>query len=146
METSWKPHNEKLRQVESIAAFASFIEEYLVPDHAKLNVELLEAIGRWKDESEGVANTNHRGWHSPRTLFDRGEDALIALGRHIRTGLAHSVRRYWPDFHPARHRVALDAWANVNGKGAFNSPHNHDQLLQYETFDTMAFYAGAFGR
>ena len=27
-----------------------------------------------------------------------------------------------------------------------NSPHNHDQLLQYETFDTMAFYAGAFGR
>jgi endo-1,4-beta-xylanase len=26
------------------------------------------------------------------------------------------------------------------------SPHNHDQLLQYETFDTMAFYAGVFGR
>jgi endo-1,4-beta-xylanase len=24
------------------------------------------------------------------------------------------------------------------------SPHNHDQLLQYETFDTMAFYAGVF--
>ncbi|MEO8483021.1 MAG: alpha/beta hydrolase [Acidobacteriota bacterium] len=26
------------------------------------------------------------------------------------------------------------------------SPHNHDQLLQYETFDTMAFYAEVFGR
>ena len=25
------------------------------------------------------------------------------------------------------------------------SPHNHDQLLQYETFDTMAFYADVFG-
>jgi len=25
-----------------------------------------------------------------------------------------------------------------------NSPHNHDQLLQYETFDTMAFYANVF--
>ena len=24
------------------------------------------------------------------------------------------------------------------------SPHNHDQLVQYETFDTMAFYAGVF--
>ncbi len=26
------------------------------------------------------------------------------------------------------------------------SPHNHDQLVQYETFDTMAFYASAFGK
>ena len=26
------------------------------------------------------------------------------------------------------------------------SPHNHDQLLQYETFDTMAFYAAVFGK
>ena len=25
------------------------------------------------------------------------------------------------------------------------SPHNHDQLLQYETFDTMAFYGKVFG-
>ena len=25
------------------------------------------------------------------------------------------------------------------------SPHNHDQLLQYQTFDTMAFYAKVFG-
>jgi len=25
------------------------------------------------------------------------------------------------------------------------SPHNHDQLLQYETFDTMAFYGRVFG-
>jgi acetyl esterase/lipase len=26
------------------------------------------------------------------------------------------------------------------------SPHNHDQLLQYQTFDTMAFYAKVFGK
>jgi S-formylglutathione hydrolase FrmB len=26
------------------------------------------------------------------------------------------------------------------------SPHNHDQLLQYETFDTMAFYGRVFGK
>ena len=26
------------------------------------------------------------------------------------------------------------------------SPHNHDQLLQFETFDTMAFYATVFGK
>ena len=26
------------------------------------------------------------------------------------------------------------------------SPHNHDQLLQYQAFDTMAFYAQVFGR
>jgi endo-1,4-beta-xylanase len=28
--------------------------------------------------------------------------------------------------------------------GVVGSPHNHDQLVQYETFDTMAFYATAF--
>ena len=27
-----------------------------------------------------------------------------------------------------------------------NSPHNHDQLVQYENFDTMAFYKSAFGK
>ncbi len=26
------------------------------------------------------------------------------------------------------------------------SPHNHDQLLQYQTFDTMAFYGKVFGK
>jgi endo-1,4-beta-xylanase len=26
------------------------------------------------------------------------------------------------------------------------SPHNHDQLLQYEPFDTMAFYGKVFGK
>jgi hypothetical protein len=26
------------------------------------------------------------------------------------------------------------------------SPHNHDQLLEYETFDTMAFYGKVFGK
>jgi endo-1,4-beta-xylanase len=28
--------------------------------------------------------------------------------------------------------------------GVVGSPHNHDQLVQYETFDTMAFYATVF--
>ena len=32
-------------------------------------------------------------------------------------------------------------WLPVPG-----SPHNHDQLLQYETFDTMAFYGTVFGK
>jgi enterochelin esterase-like enzyme/acetyl esterase/lipase len=27
-----------------------------------------------------------------------------------------------------------------------NSPHNHDQLVQYESFDTMAFYKTVFGK
>ena len=32
-------------------------------------------------------------------------------------------------------------WLPVPG-----SPHNHDQLLQYQTFDTMAFYGKVFGK
>jgi hypothetical protein len=31
-------------------------------------------------------------------------------------------------------------WIPVPG-----SPHNHDQLLQFQTFDTMAFYGKVFG-
>ncbi len=42
-----------------------------------------------------------------------------------------------------------DALAKLNIPHEFipvpESPHNHDQLLQYETFDTMAFYAKVFG-
>jgi len=27
-----------------------------------------------------------------------------------------------------------------------NSPHNHDQLVQYDTFDTIAFYGGILAK
>lgn len=44
----------------------------------------------------------------------------------------------------------MDEWlTSLNVPHGFfpvhGSPHNHDQLLQYETFDTMAFYGEVFG-
>ncbi|HKX79092.1 MAG TPA: TIGR02466 family protein [Novosphingobium sp.] len=115
-----------LRQVHSIAAFATYVDEYAVADHVALNAELLGVIDAWRSEAEeGVSFTNHLGWHSTRTFFDRKEPAIVKLARHIRAGLAHSVKRYWAEFDPTRHPVVCEGWANVNEKGAFNAPHDH---------------------
>jgi uncharacterized protein (TIGR02466 family) len=117
----------RLQRVSSLPAFATYIDEYLIPDHAALNHRLLEDIDRWRKASDGISVSNHQGWHSTRTFFDRKEAAIVDLARHIRTGLAHSVKRYWAAFDPTRHPVTCEGWANVNGTGAFNSPHTHEQ-------------------
>ena len=41
----------------------------------------------------------------------------------------------------SRSSVSSMKWIPVPG-----SPHNHDQLLHNQTFDTMAFYGKVFGK
>jgi uncharacterized protein (TIGR02466 family) len=116
----------KLLQISSTPAFASVIDQYTVPDYVSLNAELLKAVSAWRETEPGLEKTNHLGWHSPRTFFTRPEPAFRTLGRHIRTALAQSLTRYWATFDPARDPAICEGWANVNGKGAFNTPHDHE--------------------
>jgi enterochelin esterase-like enzyme len=55
------------------------------------------------------------------------QDSLFAVGKKLEEGLTETKIPH--EFFP------------VHG-----SPHNHDQLVQYETFDTMAFYGTVFGK
>lgn len=115
----------EVRQVLSTPAFASHIDGYVVPGHARLNEALLAAIAAWREEDQGMQSSNHLGWHSPRELFQRKEPAFQLLVSHIMAATTKSIRRYWPEFDPARHPISRDGWVNVNGEGAFNGPHGH---------------------
>lgn len=118
-----------LKQVGSTAAFATYIDEYVVPDHEALNTGIVEALTSWRDEAdskaEGIHSSNRLGWHSARTFFARTEAPLVLLQRHIKTALTHSAKRYWQEFDPTKHLAACDGWVNVNRQGAFNAPHDH---------------------
>ncbi|MCB2060645.1 MAG: TIGR02466 family protein [Novosphingobium sp.] len=114
-----------IRQINSTPAFASRIDTYVVPDSETLNAQLLEAVAALQAEDNGIKASNQLGWHSRRDFFAREEPAFLILREHIRSALAHSVRRYWKKFDPVLHKTSCDGWINVNGMGGFNTPHDH---------------------
>jgi uncharacterized protein (TIGR02466 family) len=107
-------------------AFASHVDVYAVEDNAALNSALLGVIAEWRRAETGVSASNQLGWHSPRTLFERDEPAFLQLFGHITHALTLSARRSWRDFDSRSNILIREGWANVNGKGAFNTIHEHD--------------------
>lgn len=116
---------DRLTQTSTIPAFATYIDQYVVPDHLALNASLLSVIESWRGQADDVVASNHLGWHSNRSLFLRKEEPVIELRRHITSALLNSLKRYWPEFSLTEHRAAFSGWANVNQEGAFNAPHDH---------------------
>jgi len=115
----------RMSHVESVALFRSRVDSYAVPDSERLNRDLLSAIAARRAVEPGVNASNQNGWHSARDLFLREEEPFRLLTRYIRGGLIDSVKRYWPEFEPDRTQFFLNGWVNVNGTGAFNTPHAH---------------------
>jgi uncharacterized protein (TIGR02466 family) len=115
----------------SSPAFASYIDGYQVPDAEALNARLVADVLAWRDAEggEGIASSNHLGWHSSRDLFDRPEASFRDLIAQIAAATTASIRRYWPEFNPTRHGTVWEGWANINGPGAVNKPHSHSQHL-----------------
>ena len=79
---------------------------------------------------------------APTTLAEKNAAKLRQEQIRIITGTKDALN-------PGAHFVH-DALVKLNIPHEFRdvpeSPHNHDQLLQYETFDTMAFYGKVFGK
>jgi len=79
---------------------------------------------------------------APTTLAEKNAVKLRQEQIRIITGMKDALN-------PGAHFVH-DALVKLNIPHEFHdvpeSPHNHDQLLQYETFDTMAFYGKVFGK
>lgn len=115
----------ELAVIGSTNAFATVIDAYRITDHETLNAALLELILPWQERDEGVAASNVLGWHSSRDVLRRSEPPYEMLRRYVMQGLTHSIRRYWENYDPERDLLEMEGWANVNGKGAFNAPHNH---------------------
>lgn len=134
--------NAPLRGLQHVAApvFANYIDVYAVEDHEALNAALLAVIADWRRADKGVSSSNQLGWHSSRDLFSREEPAFLKLFSHLDHAVTVSARRHWKEFHPERNIVVREGWANVNGKGAFNTIHEHD------TFHYSGAYYVAVGK
>lgn len=117
------------RKIVSIPAFASYIDGYHVADADGLNQRLIADVLAWRDADPGETSSNHHGWHSTRDIFSRPERSFQDLARHVAAALTTSIRRYWPQYDPARHGTRWEGWANVNGPGATNTPHAHSYHL-----------------
>lgn len=115
----------QLNHVRSTALFPSRVDNYAVPDCAEFNAALLAAIAARRAAEPGIDSSNQIGWHSERDLFAREEPPFQKLTRYIKGAIGDSIKRYWPDFEAESWIYFLNGWVNINGQGAFNTPHAH---------------------
>jgi uncharacterized protein (TIGR02466 family) len=118
-----------LKQVLARDLFASPLRGFEVLDAQPLNAELLVEIEAWRTSESGVKISNELGWHSRNDLFVRPEPAFRKIAQYITNAPLAVVRATSPKFDLTVHDIEGEGWVNVNGKGAFNTPHAHGNYL-----------------
>jgi uncharacterized protein (TIGR02466 family) len=114
--------------IQFLQLFPTIVLSCKLPDHARLNADLFELIGKLRDAAPaGRTRSNALGWQSGNLDFDVpvvSEFAQLVLDRAREYGLAHK----W-SFPSHMQLVMRELWANVNGKYAYNNVHNHPNSL-----------------
>lgn len=118
-----------LKQVLAQDLFPSPLRGFEIPDSQQLNEALLAAIEERRKSEPGVKISNEFGWHSKNDLFVRPEQPFRVLASHITNALLGLIKQTAPGFDLSIHDVEGEGWVNVNGKGAFNTPHAHGNYL-----------------
>jgi uncharacterized protein (TIGR02466 family) len=118
-----------VKQLFARPLFPSPLRGYDIPDAARLNAALLAVIAERRQTEPGQKVSNEFGWHSGNDLFARPEAPFRTLAAHITATLIALIRETVPAFDLALHDVEGEGWVNVNGKGAFNTPHAHGEYL-----------------
>lgn len=102
------------------------------PDAARYHPSLKQLILEKRQSDAGVTFSNRGGWQSRDDLFVWGGEASRALAQWVQSCVLHIHHTYYPQqFQEFLNRpdtglqMRLVAWANVNGKGDWNSLHNH---------------------
>jgi len=96
-----------------------------VPDCATLNLQLLKEVRAIRATTPGLQLSNQNGWHSNQDFFERTEPGCRSLVPHIIEGIRAATLALSPDFHLNQVELQCEGWFNINGKGAFNAPHDH---------------------
>ena len=105
--------------------FASPIFTFEVPEAAALNRDLVRDIEAYRADSEGMNRSNQHGWHSQTDFFRRQEPSFKTLAGHISSAITSATRQVSPKLDLGKRVYLLQGWVNVNGRGAFNTPHAH---------------------
>jgi uncharacterized protein (TIGR02466 family) len=115
------------KQFDLDRVFAVPLARCFWPDSDGLNAELRRVILREMERRPGVVKTNRRGWQSESDMQDWKDECVREFVSRVRSLVRDMVRQTVPDC-DERHLEGWDLvmWANVNQKGAFNTPHNHE--------------------
>ena len=106
--------------------FHSPLVTFEVPGAAALNERLIDEIAAIRAASPGVQRSNQNGWHSNDDFFERKEPACRELIAHLVEAVRQATLQIAPQFDFAKVGGAqFEGWINVNGKGAYNTPHDH---------------------
>lgn len=105
--------------------FASPISGFALPDAEELNPLLLTDCVKRREVEPSVFVSNQGGWHSERDLFTRQEPSFRRLCNAISIVLMHVIKTTLPKFDLVTHDIEGQGWVNINGKGGFNTPHDH---------------------
>lgn len=102
------------------------------PEAARYHPQLKQLILEQRRNVAGVGVSNRGGWQSRDDLFVWGGEGGRALAQWIQSCVLHIHNTFHPERFQeflnapdTRLQMQLVAWANVNGKGDWNSTHNH---------------------
>jgi len=115
----------EIKQIMDNMLFATPVLGFAVPEAEALNRALVAECHARRAKEPGLAISNQFGWHSDYDLFTRPEPAFRLVTQHLSAILLHVSRQTIPGFDAALHDVQGQAWINVNGRGGFNTPHDH---------------------
>lgn len=130
-------------QIEQHQLFANPVFRFFWPDHATLNAQLAAVVKERMRGDVGEVTSNRGGWHSKKDLQTWPDQCVQVFFERVHSAIEELVRRTVENprlEHFENWRV--QAWVNVNQRGAFNKPHHH------EGFGTLwsSFYYVTSGR
>lgn len=115
----------QIKQFFSQNLFASPIWGFEVPDAESLNEALIADCRKRQNLEPSMEVSNQVGWHSDRDFFNRAEPSFKQLSNAVSIVLTHVVKSTNPKFDTSTHDIEGQGWVNINGRGAFNTPHDH---------------------
>ena len=113
-------------------AFGTPIVAFQWPDSDRLNKELAQIILGKEKENAGVTRSNVNGWHSTVDFFSWQNEGVEQLGKRVEQmlmGVTRAVTLAPDEGNTRSFKYRIDAWANINRHGAYNTVHNHPNCL-----------------
>lgn len=98
---------------------------FSIPEADHLNVRLRQEIGALRLSSPGLQISNQHGWHSCLDVFDHPTPACQDLVELIHGAVHQASHAVAPGFEPNGCGLQWEGWININGRGAYNTPHDH---------------------
>lgn len=114
-----------IEQIKFEKLFFTPLARFRVPNHDRLNAEILMESQRMRSDSSGVTKSNLGGWHSKGNLFDSDVPCIREVRDAATEAIFDVTRKTTKKVDPESLRMRLFAWMNANPPKSYNAPHTH---------------------